>query len=153
MLHAAAMLIGLSAIWLLATQQWHSLQQLGAAVAVAAACVAVSARFGGVSSVFQSAPRLALLSFTRVGAVIVGGLVTLRAAAAADVTLTPALVRIKTRGATPAARASFASQLSTAPGMAVVETDVDGFLAHVLNEDAIDAAELGRLERRTGGGA
>lgn len=153
MLHAAAMLIGLSAIWLLATQQWNSLQQFGVAIAIAAVCVAVSARFGGVSAVFKSAPRLALLSLSRIGAVIAGALVTLRAAAAADVTLTPALVRIKTRGATPAARAAFASQLSTAPGMAVVETDADGFLAHVLNEDAIDAAELGRLERQSGGGA
>jgi hypothetical protein len=36
--------------------------------------------------------------------------------------------------------------------MAVVETDADGLLVHVINEDAIDAADLGRLEDLVIGG-
>lgn len=150
MLHAAAMLIGLSALWLLATQKWNSAEEIGVAFAVALTCVVVTARLGGAS--FANLPRVMWLSLSRAGAVLVGSLTTLRAAAAADVTLTPALVRIKTRNAPPAARAAFADQLSVAPGMVVVETDADGFLAHVLDEDAIDASDLGRLEQRTVGG-
>jgi hypothetical protein len=37
--------------------------------------------------------------------------------------------------------------------MAVVETDAEGFLVHVMNEDAINADDLGRLEQRTFDGA
>jgi multisubunit Na+/H+ antiporter MnhE subunit len=153
MLHAAAMLIGLCLLWLLATQRWTSAEEFGAAVAISVACVLAAARFGGIGASFAMAPRLATLSFMRIGAVAAGALSTLRAAFAADVTLKPALVRIKTRAGAEAGRAAFASQLSATPGAAVVETDADGFLAHVLNEDAIDAADLGRLEARAAGGA
>jgi hypothetical protein len=38
--------------------------------------------------------------------------------------------------------------ISAAPGTVVVESDADGFLVHVNHEDAVDAADLGRLETR-----
>jgi multisubunit Na+/H+ antiporter MnhE subunit len=69
-----------------------------------------------------------------------------RAAVAADVTVKPALVRIKTRSAEPFAAAAVADLISAVPGMVVVETDDDGLLVHVINEDKVDAADLGALE-------
>jgi predicted regulator of Ras-like GTPase activity (Roadblock/LC7/MglB family) len=36
--------------------------------------------------------------------------------------------------------------------MAVVDVDPDGLLVHVLNEDAVDADDLGRLEAQVIGG-
>jgi hypothetical protein len=36
--------------------------------------------------------------------------------------------------------------------MAVVETDADGLLVHVIDEDGVDATDLGRLEGRILGG-
>jgi multisubunit Na+/H+ antiporter MnhE subunit len=74
----------------------------------------------------------------------------MRAALAADIIIRPALVRVRTRGRGPE-RTAFADMLGATPGMAVVESDPDGLLVHVMNEESIDAAELGRLERITGG--
>lgn len=152
MLHAAAMLIGLAVLWIAATQHASSPQDWLVAAAVAIACTGVALRFGGAGSAFARAPRLWALSIARVGAVVRGALATLRAAVSADVTMKPALVRVRSRATRSAERASFANMISATPGMAVVETDADGLLVHVLDEDAIDAADLGRLEGRVVGG-
>ena len=80
-----------------------------------------------------------------------GAVATIRKALSADVTLNPALVRVRTRMTRSADRAAFAGLLTATPGMAVVETDAEGFLMHVIDEDSIDADELGRLERAAGG--
>ena len=149
MLHAAAMLLGLCILWLLATQRLGSAQDIALAVFVGACCVAVAWRAGGIGDAFVRAPRALLTVASRAGAVLAGGVATMRAAVAADVTIKPALVRIRTRGR-GADRAAFADLLSATPGMAVVETDADGLLVHVMDEDAIDAADLGRLERISG---
>lgn len=149
MLHTAAMLLGFFVIWLVATQRASTPEDLLIAAGASVFCVLVAMRAGGIGAAFASAPRAVWITISRAGAVLLGGLATIRAALAADVTLKPALVRVKTRGR-GAERAAFAGLLSATPGMAVVETDTEGFLVHVMNEDAIDAAELGRLERVTG---
>jgi hypothetical protein len=58
---------------------------------------------------------------------------------------------VKTRALRAHERASFAHLLSITPGMAAVESDADGVLLHVINEDSVDAAELGRLEQSVSG--
>jgi multisubunit Na+/H+ antiporter MnhE subunit len=111
-------------------------------------------RLGGVSSVFLRAPRALMLSVARAGAVARGAWSTVRAAVSADVTMKPALVRVRSRANQAVQRASFANMIGATPGMAVVEAEVDGFLVHVIDEDAIDATDLGRLEEQViGGGA
>ena len=152
MLHAAAMLAGLAVLWMLVTQRASSPQDWAIAVVASFVCVLVAARFGGASSAFARAPRLLAVSVARAGAVARGSLATLRAAISADVTMKPALVRVRSRANRSAERASFANMISATPGMAVVETDADGLLVHVINEDAIDAADLGRLEEHVIGG-
>lgn len=152
MLHAAAMLCGLVILWMLATQHASSPQDWAIAGAAALACVAVGMRFGGASRAFSRAPRLFALNVSRAGAILRGTLMTLRAAASADVTMKPTLVRVRTRAQSVAERASFANMISATPGMAVVESDMDGLLVHVIDEDAIDAADLGRLEDMVVGG-
>jgi multisubunit Na+/H+ antiporter MnhE subunit len=153
MLHAAAMLCGLVILWMLASQQWSSPQAWLIAAGASFACVAVAARLGGVSESFWRAPRSAIVALSRAGAVLRGAVATIRKAVSANVALNPALVRVRTRMTRSSERAAFASLLTATPGMAVVETDADGFLMHVIDEDSIDADELGRLERATGGGA
>lgn len=152
MLHAAALLCGLAALWLLVTQRASSPQDWMIAGIAVLACVAVAMRFGGVSRAYARAPRLLALNAARAGAVIRGTLSTLRAAVSADVTMKPTLVRVRSRTQDVAERASFANMISATPGMAVVETDADGLLVHVIDEDAIDAADLGRLEDMVIGG-
>jgi multisubunit Na+/H+ antiporter MnhE subunit len=147
MLHAAEMPVGLFVVWLLATQRWTSAQDFAAAALIALVCALAGARLGGVAKARVSALRLLPLMFARGGAILRGALATIRAAAAADVTLKPGLVRIKTRATLASQRAAFASLLNATPGMALVEADAEGLLIHALNEDAIDPNDLGRLER------
>lgn len=147
MLHAAAMLVGLFLLELLATQHWSSSYEIVIAVVIAAACVGAAMRLGGVGrNPFSHAAPFLRLVLARSGAVARGSLTVVRAAVAADVTVKPALVRIKTRSAEPLATAAVADLISAVPGMVVVETDDDGLLVHVINEDAVDAADLGALE-------
>lgn len=152
MLHAAAMLCGLVVLWMLATQHATSPQDWAIAGVASLLCVAVALRFGGVSRAYGRALRLVTLNVARAGAVVRGTLSTLRAAVSANVTMKPTLVRVRSRAQSVAERASFANMISATPGMAVVETDAEGMLVHVLNEDAIDAADLGRLEDMVVGG-
>ncbi len=146
MLHAAAMLTGLFLIWLALTQRGFSLVELAVGLVAAIGCVAVAQRFGGVGRAFARAPRLLLLRLSRAGAVAQGAFGAVRAAIAADVTLKPALVRVRSRVTGAGARAVLAEMISAAPGQVVVEADAEGILLHVNDEDGVDAAELGRLE-------
>lgn len=152
MLHAAALLSGLLVLWILVTQRASSPQDWMFAGVAVLACVIVALRFGGASRAFIRAPRWLALNAARAGAVVRGTVSTLRAAISADVTMKPALVRVRSRAHGVAERASFANMISATPGMAVVETDADGLLVHVINEDSIDAADLGRLEDMAAGG-
>lgn len=153
MLHAAAMLIGLFVVWLLLTQQWNGAQDFAIAGAAALACVLLSARLGGFGrgSAFSHAPQLLILALSRLGAVFGGALATICAALAADVSLRPALVRVKTRATSDFSRAALADMIGAAPGAVVVEADAEGLLVHVLDEESIDAVNLGQLEARVVG--
>jgi multisubunit Na+/H+ antiporter MnhE subunit len=148
MLHAAAMLIGLFALGLLAFGRGVTLEALMLAGAGALVCVAFAARFGGISRSPFSAPHMLALFAARAGAVVRGALTTIRAAIAADVTLKPALVRVRTRGAEPFAKTVLADLIGAAPGALVVEADADGALVHVTDEDSVDSGDLGVLEAR-----
>jgi multisubunit Na+/H+ antiporter MnhE subunit len=154
MLHAAAMLAGLSTIWLLLTQAWATPVDIAWAVGAALLCLFVSARFGGLGKTgpFLRAPQTLLVLLTRSGAVMRGALATVRAAIAADVTVKPALVRVKWRSPTVDERAAFAGLVSASPGAVAVETEPDGVLVHVINEDAVDAEDFSRIEAQVSGG-
>lgn len=148
MLHAAAMLTGLFLLGVLFAGRGFAPDLLIALGGIALACVVISARFGGIARAAFGAPQLGWLALTRTGAVLRGALTTVRAAIAADVTLNPALVRIRTRAADPFAKAALAELMSAAPGVVVVEADVDSALVHVNDEDGVDAADIGALEAR-----
>lgn len=152
MLHAAAMLTGLWIVWLLLTQRWDSALDLGVGAGAALLCVGLALRGGGAGEAFARLPSSLLLAVSRIGPLLQGAFATVRAAIAADVTLKPALVRVKTRARKGEERAAFASMISATPGMAVVDADADGMLVHVLNEDEVDAVDLGALEARVIGG-
>lgn len=149
MLHAAALLAGLSIIWLIGAPHGQLSQTLLIAFSAALVCVVLAGRVGGVApSAFSRAPQFALLTASRIGVVLRGALSTVRAALAADVTLKPALVRVRTRASNAFGKAVLADMISATPGMVVVETDAEGMLVHVIDEDGVDAADLGRLEAR-----
>lgn len=161
MIHAMAMLAGLWVLWLLIFQAWSGLQAQLVAAAAAAASTLIAARFGAFrgGGVFAFAPTLVAMSLARAGRVVSGALATVRAAIAADVTLKPALVLVRSRATRDHTRAALAQMISATPTTLAVETDSDGILLHVLNEDAVDAEALTRLEGRVmrtlegGGGA
>jgi multisubunit Na+/H+ antiporter MnhE subunit len=148
MLHAAAMLIGFFLIGLLALQQGASAPALAAAVAIASAAVLFGARFGGVGRTAFGSPQLLALAAVRTRTVLRGAGTTIRAAAAADITLKPALVRVKARPRSAFGRAALADLIGAPPGVAIVDTDVDGMLVHVTDEDSVDAVDIGALEAR-----
>jgi multisubunit Na+/H+ antiporter MnhE subunit len=148
MLHAAAMLIGIFVLALLVFSQRTLGEAAMLAGVISLVCVLFAARFGGIGASVWSAPQALLLGFARTGAVVSGAVRTIRSAIAADVTLNPALVRIRSRTERGLARAVMADLVSAAPGAIVVETESDGELVHVTDEEAIDANDLGVLEAR-----
>jgi multisubunit Na+/H+ antiporter MnhE subunit len=148
MLHAAAMLIGLFVLALLAASGRDITEAAVLAGLIATACVLFAARFGGIGRTAFSAPQVLLLSVSCAGAVLRGAFATMRAAIAADVTLQPALVRVRTRAQAEFTRAALAHLMSAPPGFVIVEADADGMLAHVTHEDSVDAADIGALEAR-----
>lgn len=149
MIHAAALFLGVWALWLVLTQRWDGVEALGVGAGVALVCVLIAARFGALGrSAFSHAPHALAFVVGGAGGVLRGALATVRAAIAADVRLRPALVRIRTRPSSAAAQAQFADLISAAPGAVVVEADAEGLLVHVLDEDSVDASGLGVLEAR-----
>ncbi len=143
MLHAAAMFIGLALVAALLApgQLWIILASAGGGLAA-------SIWLGGVTPAPLRLPAMAPLLLRRLGANLGGAIATARAALAGDVALKPALVRLRTRLRDPSALAALAGMISAAPGANVVETDADGLLVHVLNEDVMEADALAALEAR-----
>lgn len=150
MIHAAAMFAGLWITWLLLTQRWSAPEDLAIGAGAALVCTLLAGRLGGFEgqSPFANAPNFMRFAFRRAPTVLSGALATIRAAIAADVTLKPALVRIRTRPSNDIAQATLAILISAAPGAVVVQADSDGLLVHVLDEDSIDATAIGALETR-----
>lgn len=148
MLHAAAMLAGLFILGLVLTHGWASGEESLLVLVSALLSVAIAFRFGGVrKNPFSAAPAYVALIAGGTGEAIVGALTTIRAAAAADVTLKPALVRVRSDGAGPLAKAAAADLISAASGAVVIDTDRDGMLVHVMDEDAVDGG-FGELQKR-----
>src|SRR5262245_54251158 len=122
MLHAAAMLAGLFLLSLLFTARGGALEDIALVFAVALASLGVAVLFGGVGrNPFASAPQFLALIARRASAQFAGALATMRAALAADVTLQPALVRVRTNVAGPHAKAAMISLVSAAPGAVIVD--------------------------------
>jgi multisubunit Na+/H+ antiporter MnhE subunit len=148
MLHAAAMVAGLFVIGFVMAQGWSSSDGAALTLAAALTSVAVAMRLGGLRKNPFSSPQFLMLLVARAEAVIRGALSTIRAALAADVTLKPALVRVRTDMADVFSQAAAADLISAAPGSVVVETDREAMLVHVINEDATDSDALARTHQR-----
>jgi len=149
MLHAAAMLFALFALGLAVTQGWGSREQAMLVFAAALVSTAAAMRLGGVrKNPFSTSPQFLVLIASRSGAVVRGALSTMRAAIAADVTLRPALVSVRADAAGLTAKAAAADLISAVPGSVVVETDGDGMLVHVTNEEAMESGAFTALQAR-----
>ncbi len=148
MLHAAAMLAVLFALGLLLTQGWASADQAILVFGAALASVGAALCLGGVRKTPFSTPQFVALIAANAGAVMRGALSTIRAALAADVMLKPALVSVHAETTGPFAKAAAADLISAASGSVVVETDSDGMLVHVMDEDARETAAFTALHRR-----
>lgn len=149
MAHAAALIAGLAGLWIVLVSAGLTPPALMGAAAASLAAVLWTARFGGVDS--ESAPhwrsmRLIGVTSKRFGVNLRGAGGVARNAIAADVTLRPALLRVRMRRQSESARAAFAHFINAAPGVLVVDIDGEGLLAHVLQEDSVDAPDLADLE-------
>jgi multisubunit Na+/H+ antiporter MnhE subunit len=152
MLHAAAMLAGLFALGLLLTQGWAAQDQALLVFGAALSSTGAAIWLGGIrKNAFSTAPQFVVLIASRAGDVARGALSTIRAALAADVTLKPALVSVHAETTGSFSNAAATDLISAVPGSVVVETDTDGMLVHVMNEDAMDSAAFTALQRRTAG--
>jgi multicomponent Na+:H+ antiporter subunit E len=134
------MLAGLAVLWLALSMSLAP----PALVAGAASTVAVMlfAVLVGVldreGAPYLALPRRAGRVLRRIPAVLRE---SVRASRAVFSPLRPALVRMRTRYASEAARASAIRALSASPGIVVVEADEDAFLLHVNDEDRFDPGE------------
>ncbi len=149
MLHAAAMLAGFFIIAFLLVQGWTSHDQLGFALIASLASVGVALQLWGFRKTPFSAPHhFIALAVSRLGAMWSGTMAVIRTAVAADVTVKPALVRVRGGEADGFASPACANSISMAPGAVVVETDGEGMLVHVIDEDKQSADAFAALERR-----
>jgi multisubunit Na+/H+ antiporter MnhE subunit len=145
------MLMGLWVLFLALAQIGAGAGAMFAALIAASACVLFAWRFGlfaGGDGAFAHAPRMIFAALRGAPDVARASMAVMRAAISADVTLKPALVRVRTSPATDNARAALVGLVSAAPGAVVVDVDPDGFLVHVLDEDKADARALAALESR-----
>ena len=150
MLNAAAMFVGLWLLWLLLVQQIQSVDAAAIGVAVALLSVFAAARLGalGGRGGFGATPRLAPLCLGRASGIGMGAASMLRTALIGGGAVNPALVRVRTRASSAAARAALCDLISATPGAVVIESDDEGLLVHVLHEDQIDGASLSALESK-----
>lgn len=148
-MHVVALLASLAGLWIILFGAPRDVAGYVAGAGVVMLIALWTARFGGVDR--ESAPlwrwlRLAPLTMRRIFSSARGAAATSRMALAADVPLLPALVRVRLRPQSDAARAALAHVISAEPGGVVVDIDSDGLLVHVLQEQAIDAPQLARIE-------
>jgi multisubunit Na+/H+ antiporter MnhE subunit len=146
MLTVVATLAGLFALWF-AFVPGHG-RPVDFALAGAAALLAtlLGARLGALGASFALAPPA--LWVERVARTLRGAMSTAGAALSSRADLRPGLARIRTSDASDETRALFADFVGAAPGVVVIEAQADGLLVHALDEDALDAAQLVRVEAR-----
>ena len=150
MVHAAATWIGLFLIGLLAMQGANAAAlAIGAAVCAVASVYLFGVERAGVGSMISSIGAVA----RRVPNVLAGAARTLRAAAAADVTLRPALVQVKAHAEDDFSLGATVLAMSAAPGAVAVDVSDDSLLVHVIQEDDESAADLAAIEASVTGGA
>jgi multisubunit Na+/H+ antiporter MnhE subunit len=146
MLEAIALFFWAFVIWLLVEQDFTAFAFAAAFMAAAGAVIIAArlARWG--RGAFTRMPRLFLAMAMRTGAAVADALEIVRAAIAADVTLKPALVRVRTRSAEQASVAALANLLGASPGAIVIAADQEGLLVHVNREDDERFADLRNWE-------
>jgi len=144
MLHLLTLFTGFSLVFAVATQAGASPQRWLLVLVAAAVSAGFAARAGGASGAFTRAPQAMAMWVMRTPAMMAEALATVRAAVAADVSLKPALVRVRGSGA-----------IGASPGPVVINTDGESTLLHVLDEDRMDAsarsASQARVSRDEGG--
>lgn len=150
MLHAAAMLAGLFFLALVFTLPALGAKAVYAAAAVALAAAAFGLRFGGVSRAYSGVLTSAGFAPDAARRVLRGALRTVRLAAAADISLRPALIRIRAVRAGPFEHVRIAAAAGGAPGIIVVECDSEGLLVHANDEEGAEVKEIERIEARIG---
>lgn len=145
MLYSLLLWVGSTLAWTIWTAQSGG-GLLGGAL-LAAASVALAFRLGPFQRTrLDQDARLILFAAGRALAPLAEAFGVLRRIAAADVTLKPGLVRVKS--ALMAATGSVAPAVAASGGVRaiVVQTDATGYLLHVLDEDEIDARQFNRTE-------
>lgn len=145
MLQAATMLAGLWAAWLLMTQAVLTPTQMALGACVALLVAGLSLRFGGMRQ-FGAPLGVALRRLRAAPENFRAALNTARATVAADIVLRPGLVRIKPRQNDSSVKAAFGAALGANPGWMTVESDAEGLLLHVLDEEAVQPHDISALE-------
>jgi multisubunit Na+/H+ antiporter MnhE subunit len=134
MLHAAAMLVGLFVLAFLLTAPELDPNSVAAAAILSLTATVFALRFAGATPAFAETVAAVGGTARGAGSILRGALATIRRAAAADVMLRPALMRMRASGAGVGAQARLGKKIGAAPGAIVVEIDEEGLLAHVLDE-------------------
>jgi multisubunit Na+/H+ antiporter MnhE subunit len=152
MIHALALLGGLVCLWLALAGGPANTELIYGGMAALSVVMLLSWRLGLIDAEAAPYPRalaLARLMLAQAPHRIAQALRVARAALAADVTLSPALVRVRLTKQGETHAAAFGLAASAAPGMALVELEGETALLHVVREDDVDPDEVRALERST----
>jgi multisubunit Na+/H+ antiporter MnhE subunit len=148
MLRAAAAFFGFGIVWMLIAPPSVALSAV--TVGAAAGALMVGVRFAAGTPLFLRPPHFAALAISQIGAALRSAFGVLRSALAADISLAPALARLKTRSSDDELRGDLARAISATPGLVLVDADSDGLLLHLLDEGGAAAADLSAMEARLG---
>lgn len=147
MRQALATILCLSALWLVFTRLGTGVEDLAVALGVAALCAVLGARFSGLSKAgFGATLGVMVFAIRRAPDVLRGAFGVVARALAADVTLKPALVRVRIREGDEFGRVAFVEAAGAVPGAIVVDSDDDSMLVHVIDEDRPHEQAMGALQ-------
>jgi len=148
MVRLAAAAAGFAALWMVLRPRFDLPALLTAAAALAVLLLILQRLRLLQRGDGPSAMSRAGLWASGLGARTANALGVIAAAFSARDAISPALVRVRTRTISPAARAAFAHAASAAPGLVAVDVGEEALLLHALREDRVDVTALAQLEAR-----
>ena len=151
MAYLIGLIVTLSIFWLSNSGHYTPLLLSLGAVSVALT-VLLTSRLGGIDR--ESSPYVRIFGFITylpwlLWEILKANYTVIRACLAADLDISPALVRVRTTCRSDLARVTFANSITLTPGTVTVSVEGDKLLVHALYEAGAGPGAFDELDRRS----